>query len=185
MAYPGGGIPFLPFPRCGPILELTMKKQTAIFFSLPTALVFALVALLLPLAAQAQNVSKTATAGPYSLTLKVLPAESFTGPHAEMVRDGGAKPILVHGPEMPNHHMVVFVQRDGKPVEKASVSIHYRMISPKRSKWMDLPVVRMHVSGKGLATTHYGNNVKLDPGSYEARVKVNTSRVVVFHFMLH
>ncbi len=124
-------------------------------------------------------------AGPYSVTLKVLPAESFSGPHAEMVRDAGAKPNLLNGPEQPNHHMVAFVKREGKPVEKARVSIEYRQLSPKEGGWMRLPVVRMHVSGKGLATTHYGNNVRLEPGRYDVRVRVNRSRPVVFHFMLH
>lgn len=166
------------------MLELTMKKQTPIY-TLPMALAFALGALLLPLAAHAQNVSKTAMAGPYSVTLKVLPAESFSGPHAEMVRDGGAKPNMIHGPKMPNHHMVAFVKKDGKPVEKARVSIRYRKLGPKEGRWMRLPVVRMHVAGKGLATTHYGNNVKLEAGRYEAQVRVNRSKPAIFHFMLH
>jgi hypothetical protein len=28
----------------------------------------------------------------------------------------------------------------------------------------------MHVAGKGLGTTHYGNNVDLPAGTYEVRV---------------
>lgn len=140
--------------------------------------------LLMPLAAQAQTISKTARTGVYSITLKVLPAESFGGPHAEMAQDGGAEPNLINGPEHPNHHLVAFVKANGKPVERAKVSISYRQVSPKKDEWMSLPVARMHVAGKGLQTTHYGNNVKLAPGKYEARVVVNESKPAVFHFSL-
>jgi hypothetical protein len=33
-------------------------------------------------------------------------------------------------------------------------------------------------------TTHYGNNVRLEPGSYEARVTVNGSAPATFQFSL-
>lgn len=161
-----------------------MKKQLPISISLAVALLFALGSLLLPCAAQAQVVSKTAMAGAYSVTLKVLPAESFRGPHAAMTRDAGAQPNFLNGPDHPNHHLVAFVRRDNKPVEKAGVDISYRMLSPHRTGWMKVPVVRMHVTGKGLATTHYGNNVRLMAGNYEVRVKVNGSRPAFFHFSL-
>lgn len=161
-----------------------MKKQVSLTLSLPAALILALGVMLLPLAAQAQTISKTAMAGAYSVTLKVLPAESFSGPHAEMVRDAGAKPNLVGGPVRPNHHMVAFVKKSGKPVETANVSIRYRELSPKAGSWMSLPVVRMHVAGKSLATTHYGNNLNLGPGSYEVRVTVDGSGPATLHFTL-
>ena len=153
------------------------------------ALTCALGILLAPLAAQAQTISKTAKTGDYSITLKVLPAESFSGPHADMVRDGGAEPNDINGPEHPNHHLVAFVKENGKPVENAKVSISYREISPDKGEWMSLPVVRMHMAGMnmagmGLETTHYGNNVKLSPGKYETRVTVNDSKPAVFHFSL-
>ncbi len=123
--------------------------------------------------AQAQEVSKTETAGKYSVTLKLLPAESFSGPNAEMVRDGGAKAVEANGPEQPNHHLVAFVKEADKPVEKAKVEISYRNTSAKGAKWTKLPVVRMHEAGKGMDTTHFGNNVKLAPGDYEVRVTVD------------
>ncbi len=129
-------------------------------------------------------VSETATAGPYTVNLKVLPAESFTGEDAEMVRDGGAEPIGLEAPESPNHHLVAFVKEGGLAVENADVTIRYRHLGSEVNAWMDLPVVRMHVAGKGPATTHYGNNVRLEPGSYEARVAVNGGEPVVFHFTL-
>lgn len=160
-----------------------MRGKNSFKLSL-AALACALGILLVPVAAQAQKISKTAKTGDYSITLKVLPAESFTGPGAEMARDGGAEPNDVNGPEHPNHHLVAFVKAEGKPVEKATVSIRYREVSPARGEWMSLPVVRMHVAGKGLQTTHYGNNVKLSPGKYEARVSVNGSEPAVFHFSL-
>lgn len=134
--------------------------------------------------AKAQNISQTLKAGTDSVTIKVLPAEEFTGPNAMMTWDGGAKPDLLKSSPKPNHHLVVFLKRDGKPVEKAVVIIYYRRISPKKSKWIKLPVARMHVTGKGLETTHYGNNVVLWDGKYEARVKVDKNPTVIFRFTL-
>ncbi len=134
--------------------------------------------------AHAQNISQTAMAGTFSVTLKVLPAESFSGPHAEMAWDGGAKANTLDGPAHPNHHLVVFVEQDGKPVEDATVSIAYRTVSPASSAWTSLPVARMHVAGKGPETTHYGNNLQIAAGSYEAQVAVNGSPRAVFKFSL-
>lgn len=161
-----------------------MKMKTVVPAPLAAALIFGFGVLFAPIAAHAQAVSKTAMAGSYTLNLKVLPAESFTGPKPAMTRDSGAKPNLVNGPEHPNHHMVVFVRKGGKPVENAKVSIRYRELSPKMGVWTTLPVVRMHVTGHGLGTTHYGNNVMLSPGEYEARVAVNGSQPVKFSFSL-
>ena len=150
----------------------------AVFFILLTILV-------LPNAAQSRPISKTARVGIYSVTLKVLPAESFTGPKAAMVRAGGAQPILLHGPIHPNHHLVAFVKKGGKPVEDARVAISYRRLSSKSGSWTTLPVVRMHMAGKGLTTTHYGNNLKLSPGSYQARVFVNGRGPATFRFAVN
>jgi len=88
-----------------------MKNQIRSYPSLAASLIFALGALLTPGAALAVNVSKTATAGAYSVTLKVLPAESFRGPKADMVRDGGAEPNLLNGAAHPNHHLVAFERK--------------------------------------------------------------------------
>jgi hypothetical protein len=127
-------------------------------------------------------VPETAAAGSYQVTLKVLPAESFSGRGAEMVRDAGAEPVALGGASGPDHHLVAFVKRDGKPVESATVAIRYSRLAPKESDWMTLPVARMHVAGKSLATTHYGNNVRLTPGSYVAEVVVDGSPPAVFRF---
>jgi hypothetical protein len=161
-----------------------MKNKIRLYPSLAAALIFAFAALLIPGATLAANVSKTAAAGAYSVTLKVLPAESFRGPKTEMARDGGAEPNFVNGPEHPNHHMVAFVKENGKPIESAIVKISFRRLSPKMGRTMELPVVRMHVAGKGLATTHYGNNVQLPAGNYEVRVTVNGEGPATFRFSL-
>ena len=157
------------------------KSRYSVRLPLAAALAVAVTFLFLPFAAHAQNISQTAKAGKYSVNLKVLPAEAFMGADAEMVHDAGAKPVTVDGPMHPNHHMVVFISRDGKPVEKARVTIRYRMGS--MGKWMRLPVARMHVKGKGLGTTHFGNNLKMEPGKYDVKVEVN-GKTAMFHFSL-
>lgn len=160
-----------------------MKKQNIVRLSLAMALAFA-IAFLLPRSAHAQNVTQTAMAGSYSVTLKVLPAEAFQGPKAEMARDGGAKPVLLRSSANPNHHMVAFLKKDGKPVEHARVEIHYCSLSSRTGIWTTLPVVRMHVVGKSLATTHFGNNVSLSPATYEVRVTVDGEGPATFHIVL-
>lgn len=126
-----------------------------------------------------KTVSKTVMDGAYSVTLKVLPAEYFKGPKQTMVRESGAAPVAVKGPERPNHHLVVFVKDNGKPVENAKVTIDYRKMSPKETNWTAVATTRMDVKGVGVSSTHYGNNVKLNPGSYQARIDVNGNTVSV------
>jgi len=140
---------------------------------------------MIPGVTRAQNISKTQKAGKVSVTLKVLPAEHFKGSDVEMKWDGGAKPDYIQGSSMPNYHLVTFVKKKGKPVEDASVTISYRELSPNKTDWMSLPVARMHVAGKSLKTTHYGNNAKLADGNYEARVTVNDNPPATFRFSLN
>ena len=121
------------------------------------------------------TVSRTEMDGPFVVTLKVLPAESFSGKTAEMTWDGGAPSVKLSADPRPNHHMVVFVDRDSKPVEYATVEMRYRRAQAKDTAWKPLPVARMHESGKGMDTTHFGNNVKLDPGRYDVQVTVDGS----------
>lgn len=155
--------------------------KSQLFYSL---MAVGLTFLFLSNSAMAQNISKTTKAGNVWVTIKVLPAESFTGSKAEMAWDGGAKPHTLKDSPKPNHHLVVFVKKNEKPVEHAKVAIRYRNLSQKMSKWMTLPVARMHVVGKGLKTTHYGNNVKLEPGKYEVRIIVDKNTPAIFHFTL-
>jgi hypothetical protein len=134
-------------------------------------------------AAGQQAISKKQQAGPYSVTLKVLPPESFMGSSAEMAWDGAAKPVALGAPANPNHHLVAFVERDGKTVERADVAIVYER-KGSSSGWQTLPVARMHVAGKGPSTTHFGNNVKLEPGNYQVRVTVNGKDSATFEFTI-
>lgn len=163
-----------------------MRFHASVSSSLMAALTLAAGALLTPAVGNAQNISMTATAGAYTVTLKVLPAETFTGAKAEMAKDAGAAPDAVNGPGKPNHHLVAFVTRDGKPVEDATVTISYRKAPSNTASadgtggWTALGVVRMHVAGKGLETTHYGNNVRLATGTYDVRVSVNGSAPATF-----
>ncbi len=153
-------------------------------FSRFTTLALTIGILLLSNIAKAQNISQTKKSGSESVTIKVLPAEKFTGSDAMMTWDGGAKPEHLKSKYKPNHHLVVFIKRDGKAVENATVDIRYKKISSKKSMWKVLPVARMHIAGKSLKTTHYGNNVRLSPGKYEARVTVDKKAPVIFHFNL-
>ena len=150
-----------------------MRTKARSYASMGAALALGLGLAAVSAAARTPAISETRMAGAYSVDLKVLPAESFTGPKAEMVRDAGAAPETVRGPEHPNHHLVAFVKKDGRPVERADVEIRYRVASSRPGGWSSLPVVRMHVAGKGLGTTHYGNNVDLPAGTYQVRVTVD------------
>lgn len=161
-----------------------MQNRKTIRLSLGVVLALAFTVLLLPQAALAKKISKTAMAGKYSVTLKVLPAESFRGPNAAMARDGGAEPNLLHGSMHPNHHLVAFIKNNGSAVEHAQVQIRYRRLSPNQGQWKNVSVVRMHEAGKGVKTTHFGNNVKLSPGNYEAHVTVDGQGPADFHFSL-
>lgn len=146
------------------------------------ALVVVAVALSLPVAALAQGTVGSSAAGPFHVVLKLLPAESFTGADAAMVRDGGAKPMTLASKAHPNYHLVAFVTKDGKPVTKATVKIRYRRIIPLQEPWHELPIVKMHVAGKMLTTTHFGNNLRLMPGWFETTVTVDGHRSKVLRF---
>ena len=174
-----------PFVFGAPVKTITFKIRAMTKINLLTAtMIFSLTFLFSPNIIKAQQISETKTAGKVSITMKVLPAEAFKGPNAEMKWDSGADPSYLDSSPKPNHHLVAFVKNDGKPVEDAKVSISYRELSPKKGEWMTLPVARMHVSGKGMETTHYGNNLLLAKGDYEARIKVNDNPEVLFRFSL-
>jgi hypothetical protein len=188
--------------------DIEMKNRKIIQMSLVTALTFVFACLLLPYAAsqttqdptqtaqklshgsqeQSQNLdqttlSQTAQAGHYSITLKITLAETFNGPEPEMIRDGGAQPNEVDGPNPPNNHLAAFITEDGKPVLDANVEISYRSALLKDGEWTMLPVVRMHSAGKGLETTHFGNNVTVPTNGYDVRVTVNGTGPITFHFI--
>jgi hypothetical protein len=160
-----------------------MRKHISAVSSLSlfATVILMLGAFLVPGAVRAQNINQVAKSGRYTFNLKLLPPETFHGAHAEMMHDSGAKAVAVNGSEHPNHHLVVFIKKDGKPVEDAQVNITYRR---GQGAWKELPVARMHVAGKGPETTHYGNNVNLARGKYEVRVTVAGAKYATFHFTL-
>jgi uncharacterized protein involved in high-affinity Fe2+ transport len=80
--------------------------------------------------------------------------------------------------------VVAFVEKDGTPVKDADVRISYRTLSGNSAPWMDLPVVRMHMAGMSLDSTHYGNNLYIPPGNYEVRVSVNGQGPATFQITL-
>lgn len=151
---------------------------------------------LVPLAAQAKDIKLTHTAGKYRFELNVLNAEPFapaagapppTGMAAAtpgtsrggmMVAKGGAAPVPLDAPSHPNHHLIVHVvdKASGKPLTDATVTI---TVTPVDKYGLDVgatkqvPVVVMEASGMGAASTHYGNNVTLAPGSYRVEVTAN------------
>jgi hypothetical protein len=140
----------------------------------------------LPVPTVAQ-ISEFGIAGEYKVQLEVLPPGSFTGPKADLVRDGGGEPVGPGGSEPPNHRLAVFVTENGRLVEQAKVVIVYRYIGKVSSRvgWVRLPVVQAHVAGRGLETTQFGNNVRLGPGLSEVRVSVNDEGGEIFRFVLH
>ncbi len=146
---------------------------------LTQSIAIALGTLLASCATSSKPIQESAKTGDYAVTVKVLPAETFTGPHAEMVRDAGAQPVEASSSSEPNRHLVAFVEKNGQPVENADVVIRYRPIGAADTPWTELPVVRMHVAGKGRETTHYGNNVHLAAGTYQVQVSVNGSTPVI------
>jgi hypothetical protein len=124
--------------------------------------------------------SMTQTAGSYTITLKLLPTESFVSPAeakksanaGDMVNGGGAQPVRKGGAQQPNHHLVVFIKKNGQPTEHATVQMSYTKQNGSGHS-VKLPVNRMWVAGKGKKTMHYGNNVKLAPGNYRVHVVIN------------
>lgn len=131
----------------------------------------------------------TRTVDGYTINLKLLPAEPFVAKSkakvpdnaGAMVNGSGAMPMKKGGPGNPNHHLVVFISRNGKPVEHAHVKMSYRMKGSSKWSMTKLPVTRMWVAGHGEKTTHYGNNVHLDPGMYQVQVTVNGKAKADFH----
>ncbi len=125
--------------------------------------------------------------GPYKLVLQLLPAEPFlskseikAGKHGmDRIRGAAANPL--HASTAPNHHLIVHVLNasTGKAVTNADVRISYNKVSSS-GKPKNLPVVEMQANGKGVASTHYGNNVHLSSGRYLIWVRVDHGTVIKF-----
>jgi hypothetical protein len=170
------------------------KRRTIMYssFRLMTAAGFALAILSVP-TARAADIKMTQTAGTYRIELNVLNAEPFGAPMnmggmsgmgqsqgMSMVAKGGAAPVPPDAPSHPNHHLIVHVSdaASGKVVTDAAVTMSF---TPMDSSGKDsgpatpVPVVVMEASGAGPASTHYGNNVTMPPGTYHVDVTVNGS----------
>lgn len=159
-----------------------MKRISSLFRQpIGCLLGLALCLLLVPSMTRAESISQTKTVGNCTVTLRVLPPESYRGPHSAMISSGGAAPYYLDSHIKPTHHMVVFLSKDGKPIENAHVMIRYRLASETGNHgWHWLAVNRMYARGAGIASTHYGNNLVLAPGKYEVCVKSN-GKMVTFH----
>jgi hypothetical protein len=114
--------------------------------------------------------------GPYRIELDVLPAEPFVSSAAAasgtvkvgMVRLGGASPA---SPAVTNHHLVahVFNRMTGRALTHANVRIQYKLSGSPVAP-IAVPIVRMEAVGQGSQSTHYGNNVRMRPGTYDVAV---------------
>ncbi len=123
-------------------------------------------------------------AGDYKVVVEVLPPGPYTGPKAELVRDGGGQPLARIGSQPPNHRVAVSVTNDGQLITQATVVIMYRNLGGSGGGWLRIPVVRSHVAGKGPETTQYGNDVRLGPGLCEVSVSVNGEGATIIRFRL-
>ncbi|MDA3920492.1 MAG: hypothetical protein PF501_07410 [Salinisphaera sp.] len=134
------------------------------------------------------NNNLTQTVDGYTIALKVLPAEPFvsvadakkSASAGAMVNGGGVEPMAKDSPKAPNHHIVVFIKKDGKTVENADVTMAYKNKNSSSAKMTSVPVTRMWVAGKGKKTMHYGNNVNMDSGEYQVQVVVNSNAKASF-----
>jgi hypothetical protein len=124
-------------------------------------------------------------AGDYEVRIEVKPPGPYTGPKAELLRDGGDQPLERIGSLSPNHRLVVTVLENNRPVEQATVVILYRNFQPPHvGPWLRLPVVRTHVAGKGPESTQFGNNVRIGPGLCQVSVSVNGEGALNARFLL-
>jgi len=135
--------------------------------------------------ANAADVMRTKTVGPYKVELHVLPAEPFFSKEDVATKhlkegmevEGGATPLMLDAASHPNHHLVVHVF-DGKTrrvLTDATVTMKFTPLGKELSAAVDVevPVVVMQAIGKGPSSTHYGNNVSMPAGRYNVTVTIN------------
>jgi hypothetical protein len=139
---------------------------------------------------EAGNVIKTATVGPMRIELNILLAEPFFTAdevrtkkvHEGMLIISGAEPLSLEASTHPNRHLVVhiFDVKTGKAMTTAKVRINFQRLDAKGKPIGDsvnVPIVVMQAIGKGLESTHYGNNVLMPAGSYSITVVANGKKV--------
>ena len=78
-----------------------------------------------------------------------------------------------------NRHLVVhiFDAESGKVIPNANVKMSFHNLADSPGISIKVPVVRMQMVGKGVQSTHYGNNVVMPDGSYSVAVVVNRKKV--------
>ena len=141
----------------------------------------------------AENIMKTAMIDGMRIELHILPAEPFFTSEAvldKIVDSGmliisGAEPVSPEAMPRPNRHLVVhiFDANTGKAITGAKVSMSFQKLDNKGDpigRAENVPVVNMQVVGKGLESTHYGNNVMMQSGSYSVKV-IAEGKNVDFH----
>jgi len=140
--------------------------------------------------ADARDIMKPATVGGMRIELHILPAEPFFTADevtvkkvkAGMLIMGGAEPLALNANAHPNHHLVVhiFDTNTGKAITTAQVSINFQQLNTKKKPIGDpinVPIVIMQAIGKGVESTHYGNNVVMSTGYYSITVVANGKKV--------
>jgi hypothetical protein len=138
----------------------------------------------------AGNVIKTAIVGGMRIELNILPAEPFFTADevaTKKVQEGmliisGAEPLSLEAETRPNRHLVVhiFHTKTGKAIPTSKVSMNFQQTDAKGKpigKSVNVPIVIMQVIGKGLESTHYGNNVVMPAGCYSVTVVANGKKV--------
>ncbi len=134
--------------------------------------------------ANAAEVMRAKTVGPYTVELHVLPAEPFFTKEdvaAKHVKEGmeiedGASPVMLDAASHPNHHLVVHVfdKKTHQAIADATVTMNFApLVKGTANTPVEVPVVVMRAIGKGPSSTHYGNNVSMPAGPYKITVTVN------------
>jgi hypothetical protein len=140
--------------------------------------------------AMAGDVKMDTTVSGQRIELHVLPAEPFFtkgqvaagAPKEGMLIMGGAKPLLPDAKEHPNQHLVihVFDAKTSLAVTDAKVKMSFQSLDENGNQTgrpIDVPVVVMQAIGKGVQSTHYGNNVVMPDGPLAVSIIVNGRKV--------
>jgi hypothetical protein len=169
--------------------ELTMR-WTAMRSLRDWFLAAALPAIAFAASADAADVMRTKTVGPYRVELHVLPAEPFFTKEevaTKHIKEGmeiqSGGPVMMNAASHPNHHLVVHVfdKKSRQPLTDASVMMKFTPLGRRGNPTgapVEVPVIVMQAIGKGPASTHYGNNVTMPAGRYLVTATVNGQTAV-------
>jgi len=106
---------------------------------------------------------------------------------ANGVKDGmliirGAKPLIPGADINPNRHIAIhiFDIKNAAAVTNAKVEMSLQPLDTEGNnsgRVIEVPIVVMETIGKGVQSTHYGNNVILLDGSYVALISINGKKL--------